>query len=577
MAIFGRFTQRAQRAVAAAQQAAVLLHQPYVGTEHILLGLLKEPGPVVADVLPADVNYDTVLERVRALLGEGNVQSGGMLELTPRSKKILESSIMESRKLHHSFVGTEHFWLALLKEGEGVAVSLLRSMGVDTQAMQQKILEALVKSQPDGGEDVSAPDGEEGKAEGSVLEKYSRDLTKAAQDGELDPVIGRSTEIERIMQIMSRRTKNNPVLIGEPGVGKSTMLLQLCGAISNQHSVLYITGEESVRQVKLRAARLKVPQENIYLAAENDVDEICGLIEKEKPELVVIDSIQTMRCMDLSSSAGTVSQVKESAARLLAVAKKQEIPMFIVGHVNKDGAIAGPKVMEHIVDTVLYFEGDKMLPYRILRAAKNRYGSTNELGMFDMTGQGLEEIENPSQMLLEGRPLGVSGNCVACTMEGSRPILSEIQALATKTNFPAPRRACSGYDYNRMNLLIAVLEKRAGYFFGNLDVYINIVGGIALRDTACDLAVCLCMVSSLLDCPVSDKLIAIGEVGLGGEVRSVPNLEQRLREAERIGFERAVVPKHSLAHLNAADYPGMKLVGAAYISDAIHALKSDRL
>ena len=224
MAIFGRFTQRAQRAVAAAQQAAVLLHQPYVGTEHILLGLLKEPGPVVADVLPADVNYDTVLERVRTLLGEGNMQSGGMLELTPRSKKILESSIMESRKLHHSFVGTEHFWLALLKEGEGVAVSLLRSMGVDTQAMQQKILEALVKSQPDGGEDVSAPEGEEGKAEGSVLEKYSRDLTKAAQDGELDPVIGRSTEIERIMQIMSRRTKNNPVLIGEPGVGKSAVV-----------------------------------------------------------------------------------------------------------------------------------------------------------------------------------------------------------------------------------------------------------------------------------------------------------------------------------------------------------------
>ena len=372
----------------------------------------------------------------------------------------------------------------------------------------------------------------------STTEEKSRILTGIS---ELDRVLGGGIVLGGVV-----------LLSGEPGVGKSTMLLQLCGAISNQHSVLYITGEESVRQVKLRAARLKVPQENIYLAAENDVDEICGLIEKEKPELVVIDSIQTMRCMDLSSSAGTVSQVKESAARLLAVAKKQEIPMFIVGHVNKDGAIAGPKVMEHIVDTVLYFEGDKMLPY-------------------------LEEIENPSQMLFEGRPLGVSGNCVACTMEGSRPILSEIQALATKTNFPAPRRACSGYDYNRMNLLIAVLEKRAGYFFGNLDVYINIVGGIALRDTACDLAVCLCMVSSLLDCPVSDKLIAIGEVGLGGEVRSAPNLEQRLREAERIGFERAVVPKHSLAHLNPADYPGMKLIGAAYISDAIHALKSDRL
>ena len=397
----------------------------------------------------------------------------------------------------------------------------------------------------------------------SMTEEKSRILTGIS---ELDRVLGGGIVLGGVV-----------LLSGEPGVGKSTMLLQLCGAISNQHSVLYITGEESVRQVKLRAARLKVPQDNIFLAAENDVDEICGLIEKEKPDLVVIDSIQTMRCMDISSSAGTVSQVKESAARLLAVAKKQEIPMFIVGHVNKDGAIAGPKVMEHIVDTVLYFEGDKMLPYRILRAAKNRYGSTNELGMFDMTGQGLAEIENPSQMLLDGRPLGVSGNCVACIMEGGRPILSEIQALATKTNFPAPRRACSGYDYNRMNLLIAVLEKRAGYFFGNLDVYINIVGGIALRDTACDLSVCLSMVSSLLDRPVSDKLIAIGEVGLGGEVRSVPNLEQRLHEAERIGFERAVIPKHSLNHLSPADYPGMQLIGAAYITDAINALKSDRL
>ena len=436
--------------------------------------------------------------------------------------------------------------------------------------MNEDVVAEAPKAGLSGGK-AAAPARQEGVtsltarrlADISTTEEKSRILTGIS---ELDRVLGGGIVLGGVV-----------LLSGEPGVGKSTMLLQLCGAISNQHTVLYITGEESVRQVKLRAARLKVPQDNIYLAAENDVDEICGLIEKEKPELVVIDSIQTMRCMDISSSSGTVSQVKESAARLLAVAKKQEIPMFIVGHVNKDGAIAGPKVMEHIVDTVLYFEGDKMLPYRILRAAKNRYGSTNELGMFDMTGQGLEEIENPSQMLLEGRPLGVSGNCVACTMEGSRPILSEIQALATKTNFPAPRRACSGYDYNRMNLLIAVLEKRAGYFFGNLDVYINIVSGITLRDTACDLAVCLSMVSSLLDCPVSDKLIAIGEVGLGGEVRSVPNLEQRLREAERIGFERAVVPKHSLAHLNAADYPGMKLVGAAYISDAIHALKSDRL
>lgn len=367
------------------------------------------------------------------------------------------------------------------------------------------------------------------------------------------------------------------LLGGDPGIGKSTILLQACQHLGQHHTILYVSGEESANQIKLRANRLGVTTDSLYILAETDVGSIAETIRSEKPDIVIIDSIQTMVYDQVTSSAGSVTQVRECTNIFMHTAKTYGIPIFVVGHVNKDGAIAGPKVMEHIVDTVLYFEGDKMLPYRILRAAKNRYGSTNELGMFDMTGTGLAEIENPSQMLLEGRPLGVSGNCVACTMEGSRPILSEIQALATKTNFPAPRRACSGYDYNRMNLLIAVLEKRAGYFFGNLDVYVNIVGGIALRDTACDLSVCLSMVSSLLDRPVSDKLIAIGEVGLGGEVRSVPNLEQRLHEAERIGFERAVVPKHSLNHLNPADYPGMKLIGAAYISDAINALKTDRL
>ena len=385
--------------------------------------------------------------------------------------------------------------------------------------------------------------------------------------GELDRVLGGGV-VEGSLMLVG----------GDPGIGKSTLLLQASEHLARGGArVLYISGEESVRQIKMRARRLGVTSDNLLILSENAMDAAERRWEEIAPDYMIIDSIQTMYRPDMASAPGSVSQVRECASLLMRMAKTTGCAVFLVGHVTKEGAIAGPRVLEHMVDVVLYFEGDKMLPYRILRAAKNRYGSTNELGMFDMTGQGLEEIENPSQMLLEGRPLGVSGNCVACTMEGSRPILSEIQALATKTNFPAPRRACSGYDYNRMNLLIAVLEKRAGYFFGNLDVYINIVGGIALRDTACDLAVCLCMVSSLLDCPVSDKLIAIGEVGLGGEVRSVPNLEQRLREAERIGFERAVVPKHSLAHLNPADYPGMKLIGAAYISDAIHALKSDRL
>ena len=396
-------------------------------------------------------------------------------------------------------------------------------------------------------------------SEVSTTEEKSRIVTGIS---ELDRVLGGGVVLGSVV-----------LLGGEPGAGKSTLLLQLCGAISGRCQVLYITGEESVRQIKLRADRLQVPQQNIHLAAETDIGEICGLIEQTKPDLVVIDSIQTMHCNDVSSSAGSVSQVKECSARLLTVAKNCEIPTFIVGHVNKDGAIAGPKVMEHIVDTVLYFEGDKTLPYRVLRAAKNRYGSTNEIGMFDMTGHGLTEIENPSQVLLEGRPLGTSGNCVACTMEGTRPILSEVQALVTKSSFNVPRRTTSGFDFNRANLLVAVLEKRAGYFFGSLDVYLNIVGGLELDETACDLAVCLAMVSSMLDKPIDDKTVAIGEVGLGGEVRNVTFLELRLREAQRIGFTKAIVPRHSLKQLDPKEFSDIELVGVSYLRDAIQAIK----
>ena len=392
----------------------------------------------------------------------------------------------------------------------------------------------------------------------SATEEKSRIITGIS---ELDRVLGGGIVLGSVV-----------LLGGEPGAGKSTLLLQLCGAISKAVSVLYITGEESTRQIKLRALRLEVPQDGIRLAAETEIDDICVLIEQEKPGLVVIDSIQTMHCGDISSSAGSVSQVKECTSRLLAVAKNHEIPTFIVGHVNKDGAIAGPKVMEHIVDTVLYFEGDKMLPYRILRAAKNRYGSTNEIGMFDMTGKGLKVVENPSKLLLEGRPVGVSGNCVACTLEGSRPILSEIQALVSKTAFGTPRRAASGVDFNRTNLLLAVLEKRAGYFLGNLDVYLNIVGGLQLDETACDLAVCMAVVSSMLDRPVPDDMVAIGEVGLGGEVRSVSNLELRLREARRLGFVRAVVPKYALKQIDIQEFADMELLGVTYVRQAVQLL-----
>ena len=390
----------------------------------------------------------------------------------------------------------------------------------------------------------------------STTEEKSRILTGIS---ELDRVLGGGIVLGGVV-----------LLSGEPGVGKSTMLLQLCGAISNQHSVLYITGEESVRQVKLRAARLKVPQDNIFLAAENDVDEICGLIEKEKPDLVVIDSIQTMRCMDISSSSGTVSQVKESAARLLAVAKKQEIPMFIVGHVNKDGAIAGPKVMEHIVDTVLYFEGDKTLPYRVLRAVKNRFGSVNELGVFQMTEAGMQIVPNPSEQLLSHRAKGASGSVVFCGLEGSRPLLCDVQALASTSYFGTPRRTVGGADTGRVALLLAVLEKRANQKTYNQDVYINVAGGLELSEPAADLALCMAVVSSLKDAAIGAEVAVMGEVGLAGEVRAIPQCDRRISECQRLGFTTILLPKENMRRLKAPE--GMKLVGVDTVRQAISVL-----
>lgn len=425
--------------------------------------------------------------------------------------------------------------------------------------LAEDVVRETPRSKSSGSAQVRTLSGASRAAAARLSEISAADRESRIRVGisELDRVLGGGIVIGSVV-----------LLGGEPGAGKSTLLLQMCGALDGRADVLYITGEESTRQIKLRALRLGVTGENITLAAETDIDEICAMIETTHPHLVIIDSIQTMQCSAISSSAGSVSQVKECTSTLMNVAKSQEIPTFIVGHVNKDGAIAGPKVMEHIVDTVLYFEGDRTLPYRVLRAAKNRYGSTNEIGMFDMTQNGLHVVENPSQMLLEGRPLGVSGNCVACTMEGTRPLLSEVQALVTKSNFGTPRRASSGLDFNRVNLMIAVLEKRAGYFLGNLDVYLNIVGGMQLDDTACDLAICLAIVSGLTDRCIPDDLLAIGEVGLGGEVRSVPNLQYRLREAQRLGFMRAMVPQHGLSKIDTSEFDSMKLIGISSVSQA---------
>lgn len=339
------------------------------------------------------------------------------------------------------------------------------------------------------------------------------------------------------------------LLSGDPGIGKSTILLQVCEALKSEQNILYVSGEESAVQIKLRAARLGVSGENITVITETETQSVCEYIMSYKPDLVMIDSIQTMQISELSSSAGSIVQVRESTNMLLRTGKSLDIPIFIVGHVNKGGDIAGPKVLEHIVDTVLYFEGERNQSYRILRAIKNRFGSTNEIGVFEMRETGLCEVENPSAMMLSGRMPNVSGGCITCIIEGTRPILAEVQGLVTTTGFGNPRRMSAGFDYNRLNMLLAILEKRQGLHFSNLDTYLNVVGGMQLNEPAADLAVCMSLVSGLRDTPINDKLIAFGEVGLSGELRSVPRVQARVTEAARMGFTECVLPKSSLKQL----------------------------
>lgn len=361
------------------------------------------------------------------------------------------------------------------------------------------------------------------------------------------------------------------LLGGDPGIGKSTMLLQICQYIGRTLQILYVSGEESARQIKLRAKRLNVDSDNLFIMAETDIEYIIETIKSEKPDLVVIDSIQTMSLDDLSSSPGSVSQVKECTNALLRVAKFLEIPVIIIGHVNKDGAIAGPKVLEHIVDCVLYFEGDRHLSYRVLRAIKNRYGSTNEIGVFEMHDTGLKEVQNPSAMLLSGRPNNVPGSCVACVMEGTRPILAEVQGLVTSSGFGNPRRMSTGFDYNRMTLILAVLEKRAGYFFSNMDCYVNVVGGLKLDEPSADLAVALSLVSGLKDKVINENVLAFGEIGLSGEIRSVSNVKERVIEAARLGFNKCIIPYHNAKGLDINE--SIEIIPVKSVKQAIFVLE----
>ena len=350
--------------------------------------------------------------------------------------------------------------------------------------------------------------------------------------GELDRVLGGGA------------VAGSLVLVGgAPGIGKSTLLLQICNCLCEGRKVLYVSGEESERQIKLRGDRLGVHPENLYVLSETRMSDIMEAAEELKPEILIADSIQTLYNEENESSPGSISQVKDCTMSLMQLSKANGITVFVVGHINKDGNIAGPKVLEHMVDCVLYFEGDPNSSYRLLRAAKNRFGSTNEIGVFEMMGSGLAEVPNPSQMLLEGRPEGASGTCVSCVMEGTRPVLAEVQALVAKTSFNVPRRAADGFDFNRAVLLMAVSEKRAGMKLSLFDVYINVIGGLKLDEPGADLSVVLAVASSYRDRPISDDLVAVGEVGLTGEIRAVSNLGQRLSEVSRLGFHKCIIPR----------------------------------
>lgn len=374
--------------------------------------------------------------------------------------------------------------------------------------------------------------------------------------GELDRVLG------------GGGVRGSLVLVGgAPGVGKSTLLLQICGELGRKQRVLYVSGEESEKQIKMRAQRLRVQPENLLLLSETNMDDVLNIVADVKPDILIADSIQTLYRSGSDSAPGSLSQVKDCTMSLLQLSKSTGLTVFVVGHINKDGAIAGPKVLEHMVDCVLYFEGDKSGSYRLLRAAKNRFGSTNEIGVFEMADSGLVEVPNPSEALLQGRPKGAPGTCVACPMEGTRPVLAEVQALTARSSLSVPRRTADGFDYNRAVLLLAVLEKRGGMNLSGMDVYINVIGGLRLDEPAADLPVALAIASSFRDQPIADHVAAIGEIGLTGEIRSVSDLHKRLNEVSRLGFTACIVPRRGTDHMEAPE--GLTLYRVQNIREAI--------
>ena len=382
--------------------------------------------------------------------------------------------------------------------------------------------------------------------------------------GELDRVLGGGA------------VKGSLVLVGgAPGIGKSTLMLQICQQLGKFAKVLYVSGEESTRQLKLRAERLRVDSENLFVLSETRLGDVLECVQQEQPDILIVDSIQTLYNEEMDSPAGGVGQVKDCTMALMQLAKGQGITVFVIGHVNKEGSIAGPKVLEHMVDCVLYFEGDRHMTYRILRAAKNRFGATNEIGVFEMMDWGLKEVENPSEMLLSGRPKDAPGTCVTCAMEGARPVLAEVQALIAPASAANPRRMSNGFDYNRAAMLLAVLEKRGNLKVSQCDAYLNIIGGLTLEEPAADLSAVVAIASSYLDKSVPSHMAAIGEVGLSGEIRSINHMEQRLSEVQRLGFTQCIVPEHRVKEMK--ELPHLELLPVQNVAQALQLLVQGKL
>ena len=414
--------------------------------------------------------------------------------------------------------------------------------------------------------------GRSGGSRGRLTAPKAQPVTELDSDEEIRFPTGMG-ELDRVLG--GGAVKGSLVLVGgAPGIGKSTLMLQICSKLCEFSKVLYVSGEESTHQLKLRARRLQVDSASLYVLSETGLDEVLSAVEAVKPDILIVDSIQTLCREDLDSPAGSVSQVKECTMTLMHLAKSQGITVFVIGHVNKEGSIAGPKVLEHMVDCVLYFEGDRHTTHRILRAAKNRFGATNEIGVFEMRNEGLVQVENPSELLLSGRPDDAPGTCVTCVMEGMRPVLAEIQALVVSSSGTNPRRTSNGFDYNRAAMLLAVLEKRGGLKVSACDAYINIIGGLWLEEPAADLGAVVAIASSYLDRPVPGDMVAIGEVGLTGELRTVTQLSQRVSEARRLGFRRCLIPAHGAESLRVPE--GMEVIPARNIGEAIRAALGQR-